>query len=99
MDLDKRIIYQANSSEEFNELNKNMQEFFKSYGLEAGGKIIVKKGIQNWIDIFPEKPGKIKAVFANGEPPKGYLRKTSPDFTIILIENKGYHINFNSDSD
>ena len=93
-DWRKKVTYQASSPEETKSLEEAMESFFESYWLECDTRLLVKKGIQDWVEIFPRDFGEIRSVSAVEEPPKGYLRSSLPESVIIRMENHGYHIFF-----
>lgn len=89
-------IYVAKTKEEFEYLEKSMDLFLKNYGLKLDvvARVNVEKGfLEKTINIFP-KGGKIEEILIVTKNPKGILRTSTPEYTIVKIGEYQFMIRY-----
>jgi hypothetical protein len=91
------IVIQSTTKEEFSKLEEKTNLFLSYYGLKTQ-QIYVREGLilncDYAVDIMPGKHGKIEEIFTIRNN-KGILFRSTPDFTVIDIENTRYFITYN----
>ena len=88
--------YIAQTKEEFEELNKSIGMFLENYVLELNGvgSINVEKGaLEKTVSIYPNM-GSIKEIRLAFTEPKGILRTSNPEYTIVEIGGYQFMIRY-----
>ncbi len=93
MGLDYSIT--ASSKDEYERIERVLKEFDKFYGLSHQGLLQAKSLVDNIIQIFPEREhGIINEVFIKNKELKGYLLKSTPEFSLILLGENRFDIQY-----
>lgn len=91
--MDMKTKYIVSSRDEYDALEKKMEEFFKSYGINGIGPVCVSSLI-NGIDISPEECGIIEEVYSVISNPEGRLAKATDKFLLLNIGETGFLITY-----